>query len=166
MFIYLSIDRSIELKATNTFSMKQYNIILSKYNHWALANYCNCVCANEIFVFVYQYLIFSNDFLDEPKIVIVVVKAAISGECTRLIADVKPADLSGWSLKWLRIKNFITEEIDTNREKFRGSNDRQLVIHSMCEDDKGKYQAVLTSDSCGKYKIISGTVCLRITKSK
>lgn len=83
-----------------------------------------------------------------------------------MIAKVKPTDLSGWSIKWQRIKNLIAEEIDTNREKFRGSNDKQLVIHSMCEEDEGKYQAVLTRDTGGKYQLISRTVFLQITKGK
>lgn len=83
-----------------------------------------------------------------------------------MIAKVKPTDLSGWSLKWQRIKNLIAEEIDTNREKFRGSNDKQLVIHSMCEEDEGKYQAVLTRDTGGKYHLVSRTVFLQITKGK
>lgn len=83
-----------------------------------------------------------------------------------MITDVKPTDFSAWSLKWQRVKNLITEDIDTNQEKYRGSNDRELVIHSMCEKDEGDYQAVLMRDTGGKYQIISSTVCLRITKSK
>lgn len=88
----------------------------------------------------------------------------VRGECARLIADVTPTDLLGWSLKWQRVKNLNTEMIDTNREKFRGSNDRQLVIHSMCEEDMGNYQAVLSRDTGGKYQIISSTACLLITE--
>lgn len=104
--------------------------------------------------------------IDEPEISIIVANGGVRGECTRLIADVTPTDLFGWSLKWQRVKNLKTEKIDINREKFRGSNERQLVIHSMCEEDGGNYQAVLTRDTGGKYQIISSTVCLPITEGK
>lgn len=78
-----------------------------------------------------------------------------------MIAEVKPTDLSGWSLKWQRVKNLITEDIDTSGEKFRGSKDRQLVIHSMCKKDEGNYQAVLTRDIGGNYQIISKAFILK-----
>lgn len=110
-----------------------------------------------------SFTLFITISIDEPEISIILAKDGIRKGSTRLIADVKPTGLSGWSLNWQRVRNLITERIDTGREKFKGSNDRQLVIQSMCEEDEGNYQAVLMRDACGKYQIISEAVYLQCT---
>lgn len=35
-------------------------------------------------------------------------------------------------------------QIDIEDEKYRGSDDTQLIIHNVCKEDEGRYQAVIS----------------------
>lgn len=49
-----------------------------------------------------------------------------------------------WSVMWQRLRGNITEQIDISADKYKDSNDRQLVIHKVSKKDEGGYQAVLS----------------------
>lgn len=55
-----------------------------------------------------------------------------------------------WSVTWQRVRGNITEEIDISTEKYKESNDKQLVIHRVSREDEGKYQAVLSREESGQ----------------
>lgn len=99
-------------------------------------------------------------FIDNPTISIKVVKEGKRLETASFVAEVTPIDLFGWSISWQKIDKQISERIDTSHDKYRGSTEMQLVIHSLHKEDKGDYQAILTRISCGKYHIRSNTVSL------
>lgn len=104
---------------------------------------------------------FNFFFIDDPKISIKFVKEGKGGETARIVAEVTPIDLFGWSLSWQKIDKQISERIDTSQDKYRGSTERQLVIQSLHKEDEGDYQAILTRISCGKYHICSNTASLQ-----
>lgn len=64
--------------------------------------------------------------------------------------ELKQSELKNWSLTWRRIRGKTTEQIDTSREKYIGSTNEQLTINSVCKEDEGNYQAVLSRSVNGK----------------
>lgn len=64
--------------------------------------------------------------------------------------ELKQSELKNWSLTWRRIRGKTTEQIDTSREKYICSTNEQLTINSVCKDDEGNYQAVLSRSVNGK----------------
>lgn len=73
----------------------------------------------------------------------------ICGDTARFEADVKSAELSHWSIIWQRRKGDTIACIDTNKKEYRGSTNRILVIQSVCKDDEGEYEVVLSQESIG-----------------
>lgn len=71
--------------------------------------------------------------------------------------------VSHWSISWQRVRGSVTNQIDISKEKYRDSTRTQLVIHSVCKDDEGEYQAVLARESNGnKRKIESNAIFLHV----
>lgn len=53
----------------------------------------------------------------------------------------------------------LRKQLDVEDEKYRGSDNRQLLIHNVCKDDEAGYQAVLSRND--DVKILSNKVYLR-----
>lgn len=58
----------------------------------------------------------------------------------------KQAEPSNWPVTWQKVHGRKTEEIDTGSEKYKGSSNRKLVINTVCKEDEGGYQAVLSRE--------------------
>lgn len=52
-------------------------------------------------------------------------------------------------------------QIDIEDEKYRGSDDTQLIIHNVCKEDEGRYQAVISRNQ--DVKIFSNELYLHPT---
>lgn len=51
---------------------------------------------------------------------------------------------SHWLITWHKVRGSGLDEIDTTSEKYRGSDNRHLVIQSVCKEDEGEYRAILS----------------------
>lgn len=101
-------------------------------------------------------------FSEEPEISIKGNKDALYGDTAIFEAEVTSADPSCWSLIWQKTREPVTERIDINREKYKGSTDRRLVITALSKEDEWKYQAVLSRNMNGrKQKILSNEILLQ-----
>lgn len=84
------------------------------------------------------------------------------GDLARFVAVLKP-DSSCWSITWKKRRGKVTETIDTSRKKYSGSTNRKLVIQSVCKEDEGEYQIVLSHKSNGdRYSKCGNTICLHV----
>lgn len=48
------------------------------------------------------------------------------------------------SVSWEKVDGSARKHIDIGCEKYKGSTGRQLNIHSVCKEDEGEYQAVIS----------------------
>lgn len=78
----------------------------------------------------------------------------------------KKADSSCWSLTWHRRRGDDIKCIDTSVEKYRGSTKRTLVINSVCKEDEGEYQALLSFESKGPDYKSRNTIRLHVIGGK
>lgn len=97
---------------------------------------------------------------DETDISIKGENEVICGKIARFLVDVNPAERPNSLVTWQKVRGRVIEQIDTSREKYRGSYDRQLVINSVCKEDEGEYQAVLSQLSNGMKKTFSNLIFL------
>lgn len=98
----------------------------------------------------YWVLIF---VLDEPDIFIKGENEIICGGTAQIEAEVRNVESSFWSITWQKRRGNVINCIDTNMEKYSGSTKKKLVINSVCKEDEGEYQAVLSLESNGpEYK--------------
>lgn len=74
----------------------------------------------------------------------------VCGNTAYLKAELKQSELQNWALTWRKIRGMTIEQIDTSREKYIGSTNEQLTINSVCKEDEGNYQAVLSRALIGK----------------
>lgn len=75
----------------------------------------------------------------------------------------KQKEASHWSISWQRVRGSVTNQIDISKEEYKDSTRTRLVIHSVCKDDEGEYQAVLARESNGnKRKIESNAIFLQV----
>lgn len=91
------------------------------------------------------------------------------GETARFEANVKKANLSCWQITWEIEKHTETVKkcIDTSTEKYSDSTKEILNIKSVCKEDEGKYQAVLSGESNGnEYIVSSNKICLHVMEGK
>lgn len=87
----------------------------------------------------------------------------LCGESAIFNAVISPEHLKGWSVTWQKLLGWTNEHINTKTEKYNGSTDQKLCIHSVCEKDEGKYQAILSRDTKGKTIIVvSNTIFLQV----
>lgn len=75
--------------------------------------------------------------------------AYFEAECT---------ESSNWSLSWQKVRGGTIQQIDMNVDKYCDSTDRKLIIHHVCKEDEGNYQAALSQVSNGKNRIILSNV--------
>lgn len=60
---------------------------------------------------------------------------------------------SCWSITWQKRRGDDIKYIDTNSRRYNGSTKKTLVIKSVCKEDEGDYQALLSLESNGpEYK--------------
>lgn len=82
--------------------------------------------------------------LDEPVVTIKGNDNALCGDTVTFEAEVTNADPSCWSLTWEKTREHVTESIDINKENYKGSTARKLIITSVSKEDEWIYQAVLS----------------------
>lgn len=86
----------------------------------------------------------------------------LCGNTAQLNAVISPEHLKGWSGTWQKLEGCTQIQIDTRIEKYSGSTDQNLFIHSVCKEDEGKYRAVLSRDKDGKQiMIVSNRIFLQ-----
>lgn len=78
----------------------------------------------------------------------------------------KKADSSCWSLTWHRRRGDDIKCIDPSVEKYRGSTKRKLVINSVCKEDEGEYQTLLSFESKGPDYKSRNTIRLHVIGGK
>lgn len=91
------------------------------------------------------------------------------GQTARFEANVKKANLSCWQISWEIEKHTETvkKRIDTSTDKYSDSTKEILNIKSVCKEDEGKYQAVLSWESKGnEYNVSSKKMCLHVLEGK
>lgn len=131
-----------------------------KYNHAHLEE-CKRILDG------YLYLLKETDDRDGPEIFIKGEDRVIFGRAARFEANVRNADLSCWQITWELEKHTEAGKqcIDTRTEKYSDSTKEILNIKSVCLEDEGKYQAVLSQKSYGNdYKVSSNSICLHVLK--
>lgn len=83
------------------------------------------------------------------------------GDIARFEAVLKP-DSSCWSITWQKRTGKVIEIIDTSTEKYSGSTNRKLVIQSVCKEDEGEYQVLLSQSNGNGYFKCEHTLCLHV----
>lgn len=100
---------------------------------------------------------------DQPEILIKGDKEieVLCGDTACFELELKQADLSHWTVTWHKMIGTGIEQISrsTTCTRYSDSTDRQLVIHSVCKEDKGNYQAVLSE------KVRNGKSALQVVSN-
>lgn len=110
-------------------------------------------------------LLRQDEIEDGPEISIKGADKVVCGEKTCCEADFEQEERPHWSISWQRVKGSVKNLIDISQEKYKNSTRTQLVIHSVCKEDEGEYQAVLSRESNGKRrKIESNAIFLRVVE--
>nr|XP_034321578.1 uncharacterized protein LOC105323062 [Crassostrea gigas] len=113
-------------------------------------------------VLLEAFLILQTDERDEPEVVIEGKDEILCGDLARFVAVLKP-DSSCWSITWQKRRGKVTETIDTSTKMFSGSTNRKLVIQSVCKEDEGEYQVLLSHESNQNgYLKCGNTICLHV----
>lgn len=66
------------------------------------------------------------------------------GDTAQFKADIRLEDSAFLSVSWEKVDGSSRKHIDISCEKYKGSTGRQLNIHSVCKEDEGEYQAVIS----------------------
>lgn len=103
---------------------------------------------------------------DEPDISIKGENEKKCGETTLFEADVENVKSSSWTITWQKRKGDVIKCIDTSMEKYWGSTKKKLVIKSVCKEDEGDYQAVLSFESNGPDYKSKNTIRLYVLEGK
>lgn len=74
-------------------------------------------------------------------------------------AEITLEDYVSIPVSWDRVDGMLRNQLDVTDEKYRGSDNRRLLIHNVCNDDEAGYQAVLSINY--DVKILSNKVYLR-----
>ncbi|XP_062566132.1 uncharacterized protein LOC134228497 [Saccostrea cucullata] len=81
--------------------------------------------------------------------------------CFQAILD-RCSPSNNWPITWEKIQGNITEQLDTNRQKYRGSSSRCLVIADVSKEDEGEYRAVISRENNGTHIKVPSN-CKRLT---
>lgn len=73
---------------------------------------------------------------------------------------------SSWTITWQKRRGDVIKCIDTSMEKYWGSTKKKLVIKSVCKEDEGDYQAVLSFESNGPDYKSKNTIRLYVLEGK
>lgn len=84
--------------------------------------------------------------------------AVLCGETAHFEAEITIEKEVHLPVTWDRVNRFVRTQLDLEDEKYRGSDSRQLLIHNVCKDDRGRYQAVIARNQI--VKIFSNEVDL------
>lgn len=63
------------------------------------------------------------------------------------------------AISWIRVNGSKQEELNLKDEKYKGSDESQLLINDVRKEDEAGYKAVISKDE--KVKIYSNEVVLR-----
>lgn len=63
------------------------------------------------------------------------------------------------AISWIRVNGSKQEELNLKDEKYKGSDESQLLINDVRKEDEAEYKAVISKDE--KVKIYSNEVVLR-----
>lgn len=66
------------------------------------------------------------------------------GTTARFIAAITLEQVDHLPVSWDRVERLVRTQIDIEDEKYRGSDDTQLIIRNVCKEDEGRYQAVIS----------------------
>lgn len=83
-------------------------------------------------------------FIEEPNISIQGQDKVLCGDAAIFNTVVSPEHANGWSVTWQKLEGLTCIHINTRTEKYTGSTDQKLVIHSVCTEDEGEYRAILS----------------------
>lgn len=102
-------------------------------------------------------------FTDGPDIWIEGTEEAVCGSTAHFQANVKERKVSFLSVDWKKLIKNESTPIDTSNKKFWGKTNKELFIESVCKEDEGEYQAVLSfeEDRIGT-TIKSNVIFLRV----
>lgn len=78
----------------------------------------------------------------------------------------KKVESSCWSVAWQKQRGDVIERINTRMERYSGSTKKKLVIKTVCKEDEGEYQAVLSLESNGPYYTSRNTIRLHVLGGK
>lgn len=81
------------------------------------------------------------------------------GDTAHFKADIRLEESAFLSVSWERVDGSARKHIDISCEKYKGRTSRQLNIHSVCKEDEGGYQAVISRNI--DHKIFSNIGFLR-----
>lgn len=113
-----------------------------------------------------EYAISMTFFLDEPDISIKGENKKKYGETALFEASVEKVEFLSWSITWRKRRGNVIECIDTSTEKYSDSTKRSLVIKSVCKEDEGEYQAVLSLVANGPEYKSKNTIRLNVFEGK
>lgn len=103
---------------------------------------------------------------DEPAIFIQGENETICGDTVHFEANVKRVKSSCLSITWQKRRGDVIKCIDTSMERYSGSTKKKLVIQSVCKEDEGEYQAVLSLESNGPEYKSRNTIRLHVIGGK
>lgn len=97
-------------------------------------------------------------YSEEPMISIQGPRNVLCGNTAKYFAVMNPENLQGWSVTWQKLVKQTHIHINSSTEKYSGSTDKNLVIQSVCKEDEGGYQAILSKDLKAKNISVSSNV--------
>lgn len=108
-----------------------------------------------------MYACYACCVVDEPQICIKGAQEVLCGETTHFDADLKQFDSQTWSMFWQKTREKTTDQIDTEKEKYKNSSNLRLTINSVSKEDEAEYQVVLTrKHNGGEYNLCSNRIYL------
>lgn len=105
---------------------------------------------------------FFKRFTDGPDIWIEGTEKVVCGSTAHFQANVKERKVSYLSVNWKKIIKNGSTPIDTSNKKFWGKTNKELFIESVCKEDEGEYQAVLSFEEDRKRTIESNVILLHV----
>lgn len=100
-------------------------------------------------------------YSEEPMISIEGPNNVLCGHTAKYIVVTTPENLKGWSLTWHKLLKCTQMRINSNAEKYYGSTEKNIVIQSVCKEDEGGYQAILSKDSKPNTSVSSNVIFLQ-----
>lgn len=82
------------------------------------------------------------------------------GTTAQFNAFMNQKNLKGWSLKWQKLVGLTHVPINLSEDKYTGTTDEMLSIQSVCKEDEGGYQAILSK---AQFLVLSNIIFLRAT---
>lgn len=87
----------------------------------------------------------------------------LCGTTATFNAFMNPENLKGWSLTWQKIVGLTHLPINSSTAKYIGTTDEVLFIQSVCKEDEGGYQAILSRGSKAQRLVLSNVIFLQAT---